>query len=79
MQQCGIPRLAIDWLAAYGAVSHQDGAEVFYFNRRARQKLEQDVGRRVIRRHDKALNSYMVCGQGQIFTVGHRYQRVVGH
>ena len=47
MQQRGIPRLAVDWLAAYGAVDHQRGAELFYFDRRARQALER-------RRRDEA-------------------------
>ena len=79
MQQRGIPRRAIDWLAAYGAVDHQRGAEVFYFNRRARQALERDVGRRMLKRNEKALNIYMVCAEGQIATVGHRYQRIVRH
>jgi hypothetical protein len=82
MQQRGIPRLAADWLAAYGAVDHQRGAELFYFDRRARQArqaLERDVGRRLLRRNEKALNTCMVCVEGQIATVGHRYQRVVRH
>ena len=79
MQQRGIPRRAIDWLAAYGEVNHQRGAEVFYFNRKARQALERDVGRRMVKRNEKALNAYMVCMEGQIATVGHRYQRIVRH
>ena len=79
MQQRGISRLAIDWLAAYGEVDHQRGAEVFYFNRRARQALARDVGRRLLKRNEKALNTYMVCAEGQIATVGHRYQRIVRH
>ena len=79
MQQRGIPRQAVDWLFAYGEVDHQRGAEVFYFNRRARKALERDVGRRMLRRNEKALNTYMVCAEGRIATVGHRYQRVVRH
>ena len=79
MQQRGIPRRAIDWLAAYGEVDHQRGAEVFYFNRKARQALERDVGRRMVKRNEKALNAYMICTEGQIATVGHRYQRIVRH
>ena len=79
MQQRGIPRLAVDWLATYGAVDHQRGAELSYFDRRARQALERDVGRRLLRRNEKALNTCMVCAEGQIATVGHRYQRVVRH
>ena len=79
MQQRGIPRLAIDWLAAYGEVDHQRGSELFYFTRRARQALERDVGRRMLKRNEKVLNAYMVCAEGQIATVGHRFQRVIRH
>lgn len=79
MQQRGIPRLIIDWLAAYGEVDHQRGAEVFYFNGKARRALERDVGRRMLRRNEKALNTYMIYTEGQIATVGHRYQRIVRH
>ena len=40
MQQRGIPRLIVDWLAAYGEIDHQRGAEVFYFNGKARRALD---------------------------------------
>jgi hypothetical protein len=39
--------------------------------------MERDVGRRMLQRHEKALNAYMVCTEGKIVTVGHRYQRIV--
>lgn len=45
----------------------------------SRQALERDVGRRMLQRNEKALNAYMVCAEGQIATVGHRYQRIVRH
>ncbi len=79
MQQRAISRQVVDWLAAYGEVDHQRGAEVFYFNRKSRQALERDVGRRMLQRNEKALNAYMVCAEGRIATVGHRYQRIVRH
>ena len=69
----------IDWLAAYGAIDHQRGAEVFYFDRRARAALARDVDARRLRRFEKQLDSYMVCSEGRIATVGHRYQRVRRH
>lgn len=79
MQQRAISRQVVDWLAAYGEVDHQRGAEVFYFNRKSRRALERDVGQRMLQRNEKALNAYMVCAEGQIATVGHRYQRIVRH
>lgn len=79
MQQRGIPRRVVDWLAAYGAVDHPRGAEVYYFDSRSRRALERDVGRRMLVRNEKALDAYMVCSNGLITTVGHRYQRIVRH
>jgi hypothetical protein len=48
-------------------------------SQRSRRALERDLGRRMLKRHEKALNAYMVCAEGQIATVGHRYQRIVRH
>lgn len=79
MQQRGIQKEVVDWLAAYGAVDYQRGSEVFYFNRRARTALARDIGARRMRRYEKQLDSYMVCAEGQIATVGHRYQRLRRH
>jgi hypothetical protein len=79
MQQRGIPRRVVDWLAAYGAIDYQRGSELYYFNQRSRRALERDVGRRQLLRYAKALDAYMICAEGQIATVGHRYQRVVRH
>jgi hypothetical protein len=69
----------LDWLAAYGEVDYQRGSQLYYFTQRSRRALERDLGRRMLQRHEKALNAYMVCADGRIATVGHRYQRVVRH
>ena len=79
MQQRGIPEQVIDWLVAYGEVDHRAGAELYYFNKRSRRALARDVSARLLRRFDKALDAYLVCAEGRIATVGHRYQRVARH
>jgi hypothetical protein len=79
MQQRGIPARVVDWLLAYGAIDYQHGAQLYYFNHRARQAMRQDVDRRILGRHEKALNCYLVCAEGEITTVGHLYQRVIRH
>ncbi len=79
MQQRGIPLTVIEWLLAYGEVDHQQGAQLYYFTDRARAALRRDVGRRMVRRYEKALNAYLVCAEDSIATVGHLYQRVVRH
>jgi len=79
MQQRSLPRRVVDWLAAYGEVDYQPGSQLYYFNQRSRQAMQRDIGQRMLRHHEKALNAYMVCVNGQVATVGHRYQRVVRH
>jgi len=79
MQQRGIPEQVIDWLVAYGEIDHQQGAELYFFSKRSRRALARDVSARLLRRFDKALDAYLVCAQGRIATVGHRYQRVARH
>lgn len=79
MQQRGIPHQVIDWLLAYGEIDHQHGAQLYYFTARSRKALARDVGRRMLQRHEKALDAYLVCAGDGIATVGHLYQRVVRH
>lgn len=79
MQQRGIPTSVLEWLAAYGEIDHQSGAELYYFSQRSRRELKQNVDAAALRRYAKALDAYMVCAKGQVTTVGHRYQRVVRH
>lgn len=79
MQQRGISRRIVDWLAAYGETDHQRGAVLFYFTGRVRQALEREFGRGELLRHEKALDAYMVCSEGVIVTVGHLHRRVVRH
>ncbi len=79
MQQRGIPRCVVDWLAAYGEIDHQPGSELYYFTRRTRQAMQRDMGKRALRGYSKCMDAYMIHVDGMIATVGHRYQRVVRH
>ncbi len=79
MQQRGIAAPVIDWLLAYGEVDHQRGAQLYYFNGKSRRALERDIGQRRFRRHEKAMNTFLVCTADRIVTVGHLYQRAVRH
>ena len=78
IRQRAVPYLVVDWLLDYGA-SHHDhhGAEIRYFDRQSRRKLEQTAGKRVIAHLSKFLDCYLVCTtDGIILTAGHRYKRV---
>jgi len=79
MQQRGIPPKVLEWLSDYGEIDHQRGAELYYFSRRSREALQRHEDPATLRRYSKALNAYMVCTEGRVATVGHRYQRVVRH
>ena len=51
MQQRGIPRQAIDYVLAYGRVSHDHrGACVVWLDKRSRARLGREAGRQVIRK-----------------------------
>ena len=81
MQQRGIPRQAIDYVLAYGRVSHDHhGACVVWLDKRSRARIWQEEGRQVIRKLDKHLNAYAVMDpDGMVLTVGHRYRRIWRH
>lgn len=77
-QQRGIPQLIIDWLITYGAVTNDGrGAVTHYFDHRARRRLAQDVGERVIALLGRLMDAYLVMSHdGTIITVGHRFKAI---
>lgn len=77
-QQRGLPPLVLHWLDDYGTETHDGhGAVIRHFDRRARRRLERDVGREPVRRMHEYLDAYSVVGtDGTLITVGHRYQRI---
>jgi len=81
MQQRAIPPLIVDWLMAYGATEYDHhGAEIHYFDKKARRQLERDFGGLIVRRLDDLLDTYLVVGtDGGVITVGHREQRINRH
>ena len=81
MQQRGIPRQAIDYVLAYGRVSHDHrGARVFWLDKRSKARLGREEGKQVVRKLDKHLNAYAVIDtDGVVVTVGHRYRRIKRH
>jgi hypothetical protein len=78
MQQRGISRETVDYVIAYGRVSHDNhGGRVVWLDKRSRARMGQAEGRRLLRRLDKSLNTYVVTdGDGTVVTVGHRYRRI---
>lgn len=80
-QQRGIPPLIVDWLLAYGAAEFDHrGAEIRYFDHRAKRRLANEFGRQVVDRLAGLLDAYIVvAASGCVVTVGHRLKRLSRH
>ena len=78
MQQRGIPPLILDACIDYGSYQHTGrGATLYYFDKRARRRLERKWGRPITRRLSKYLDTYVVIGEnGAIITMGKRFKRI---
>lgn len=75
-QQRGVPTLVIDLLLQFGSREHDHhGAEVLYFDRRARKHIENYTGG-LIGKLNEHMNSYAVVVDGNIITVGKRLKRI---
>lgn len=77
MQQRGVRREVVDWLLQFGARTYDGhGAQILYFDARARERIRSAVGDEALRRSHDRLGSYaVVANDGQVVTVGHRYRR----
>ncbi len=78
MQQRGVTPGLLELLDAYGATEHDHrGAEVRYFNKAARRRLQRAEGRDVYRAIEAKLNVYaVVTRDGCLVTVGRRDHRI---
>lgn len=78
-QQRGIPPIVVDMLLRYGQHEHDHaGAEIVYFDKRARKKVETYSGG-LIGKMSEYLDSYAVVSDGNILTVGIRHKRINGN
>lgn len=77
-QQRGIPESVLDCLMEFGKASHDNrGGEVFYFDKRAKQRCQAVMGKEMYRRLDGHFDVYAVRSlDGALVTVGHRHKRM---
>ena len=77
-QQRGIPQAVIDWLLAHGTTEHtHDGAEILYFDKAARKRLNRYLGGGpLFSRAEEYLDTYAVVASGKVVTIGHRYSPI---
>jgi len=78
LQQRGIPRAILDRLLSYGQKIHDHhGAEVVFFDRKARQLLRDACGIGEFKKIEPKLDTYAVIGgDGIVITVGQRTKRI---
>lgn len=75
-QKRGVPPLVVDLLLQFGVREHDSrGAEIVYFDRRARKHLETYSGG-LFGRLNEHLDAYAVIYDGRVVTVGPRQKRV---
>jgi hypothetical protein len=73
-QQRGIPPLIVQWLQNFGEeVYDHHGGRILHFTKRARRRLEREVGREPIRRMHEWMDSYAVFSTDDVLiTLGRR-------
>ncbi len=77
MQQRAIPIEAIELLLDFGTSTRCRGADSFFFDRKARQRLAAVLGRADLRRAEKYLNAYaVVADDGCVITAARRTRRL---
>ena len=77
-QQRGVPQLLIDLLLKFGSRQHDGrGAEVCYFDKKAKKRLQSYAGG-LAGKLGRELDTYLVVNGDQIITAGTRFKRV-GH
>lgn len=77
LQQRAIPEEAVDALLAYGERRRRHGADIYFLNKRSRDRVAQALGKQRYRRIERALNSYLVIADdGALITAAHRHQRL---
>ena len=77
VRQRGIPPAIVEWLLSYGESRHDHhGGVLFYFDSKARARLQRSVERESLARHARKLDCYAVMSMdGTILTVGYRVKR----
>lgn len=77
IQQRGIPHAAVDAILAYGRRRRHHGADVYFLDKKSRQRMAQSLGSKTYSKLEHSLNSYLVVGDdGAVITAAHRLGRL---
>lgn len=77
MAQRALPPAAIDLVLDYGACVRVRGADSYFFDKAARQRVRRQLGAAVARRAERYMNAYAVVGDdGAVITAAWRTRRL---
>ena len=77
MQRRSIPPVIVSWLSRYGTTKRRHGAEVCYFDKRARKELRKQLGTKIYSRVQDQLDVYVVVSDDDnLITAAHRRTRL---
>lgn len=78
MQQRAVRPEIVDYLLDFGRCEyHHYGAQIYYLDRRGRERVRRVAGSDAYRRMEHALDAYLVIGENDcVVTVGHRTHRI---
>lgn len=77
IQQRGIPHDAVNAIFKYGRQRRHHGADVYFLDKRSRQRMAQALGSKAYSKLERSLNSYLVVSDdGALITAAHRLGRL---
>lgn len=75
-QQRGVPPLIVDLLMQFGSrISAGDGAEICYFDRKAKRHIHEYAGG-LFGRLSEQLDAYAIVSGEKVVTVGSRFKKI---
>lgn len=76
MRQRGIQGEVVDALFNYGRCERSHGADVYFMDRRTRERVREALGPKNFARLEKSLDTYLVVGaDGTLVTTARRLRR----
>lgn len=73
-RQRAIPEVVIDLLFKYGQTCDTRGGDIYHFTNNIIKRLRRAGAPRIARTVEEYRRCYLVCCNGRIVTVGHRYK-----
>jgi hypothetical protein len=78
MRQRGLDADVVECIVDFGRAEHQPGgSSIVFIDKRARRRIERELGGGALKRLGHRLDAYaVVAPDGAVITVGHRIRRI---